>query len=399
MSDTNFIWFNEKNREKKRSNEDKKTSNRFFMENNIINLDDKIDEKIRKRKRRRRSFEDLNIEERYFKKLLKDENENEKEDNIKKKEKNENIICKFDSNNKQNSLEKKEIDLDESLKKDLSTIFVGNLPLSIISLKSDYKTFKTKFSEFGKIKSIRFRSIAFSEFLPKKIAYIQRKFHPKRDMVNAYIVYETEESSKNALVLNGTLLLNRHIRVDSVAYPTPHVSKRSIFIGNLSFDAQEEQLWSYFGQCGEIEFVRIVRNSKTNVGKGFAYVQFINQESIDEALLLHDKKGPFNRKLRIVRAKNISKRKSKSKYEEITKDLNTKSSNENLTEKTTQINIQKAPLNKRKTQKLINNMVFEGKRASKSDSIKILTKKKHKDKPQIKNKTKQWKKRRKNSSK
>ncbi|QSL64381.1 hypothetical protein MERGE_001682 [Pneumocystis wakefieldiae] len=281
---------------------------------------DHKDPKIREKRRRRRSSEDWNIEERYFKKLFKNESE---EDNI--KEKNENIICKLYKNDEKKLLEKKETDLDESVKKDLSTVFVGNLPVSIVSSKSDYRTFKGKFSEFGRIRSIRFRSIAFSELLPKKIAYIQKKFHPKREILNAYVVYEAEESSKKALVLNGTLLLNRHIRVDSVAYPTPHVSKRSIFIGNLSFDAQEEQLWSYFSQCGEIEFVRIVRNSETNVGKGFAYVQFKNQESIDEALLLHDKKGPCNRKLRIVRAKNISKRKQESKH----KGLDTKNSNGN----------------------------------------------------------------------
>ena len=47
-----------------------------------------------------------------------------------------------------------------------------------------------------------------------------------------------------------------------------------MFIGSLSFDAQEEKLWSHFESCGEIENVRVVRDSKTNVGKGFAYVQF-----------------------------------------------------------------------------------------------------------------------------
>ncbi|KTW29330.1 hypothetical protein T552_01285 [Pneumocystis carinii B80] len=384
----------EKKKEKKGLNSDKKASNGWVMGENNINQG----ENVRKRRRRTKSYEDFDIEERYFKKLLKDECENE-ENEDKKKERKEDIIEKIDNNNEENLLEKKEIDSDKSVKKELCTIFVGNLPLSIISLKSDYKVFKTKFSEFGKIKSIRFRSIAFSDILPKKIAYIQRKFHPKRDILNAYIVYETEESSKNALVLNGTLLLNRHIRVDSIAHPTPHVSKRSIFIGNLSFDAQEEQLWSYFNHCGEIEFVRIIRDSKTNVGKGFAYVQFKNQESIDEALLLHDKKGPCNRKLRIVRAKNISKRKLESKYKEMTQDLNIKNSNENLTEKSTQIGIQKGSFNQGKTEKLLNNMVFEGKRASKSDSIKFLKKKKHKNKPQIKNKTKQWKKKRKNKSK
>jgi nucleolar protein 12 len=47
----------------------------------------------------------------------------------------------------------------------------------------------------------------------------------------------------------------------------------------LSFDAQEEELWLYFESCGEIENVRIVRDNKTNVGKGFAFVQFKASEN------------------------------------------------------------------------------------------------------------------------
>jgi len=50
--------------------------------------------------------------------------------------------------------------------------------------------------------------------------------------------------------------------------------KRSVFVGNLPFDVQDEDVWNTFERCGEIEFVRIVRDKKTNVGKGFGYVQF-----------------------------------------------------------------------------------------------------------------------------
>jgi nucleolar protein 12 len=36
----------------------------------------------------------------------------------------------------------------------------------------------------------------------------------------------------------------------------------------------EEGLWRTFGQQGKVENVRVVRDPKTRVGKGFAYVQF-----------------------------------------------------------------------------------------------------------------------------
>ena len=47
-----------------------------------------------------------------------------------------------------------------------------------------------------------------------------------------------------------------------------------MFVGNLPFDVQDEDLYTHFTRCGEIEFVRVVRDKKTNIGKGFGYVQF-----------------------------------------------------------------------------------------------------------------------------
>ena len=133
---------------------------------------------------------------------------------------------------------------------------------------------KSKFSAPGKILKTRFRSVAFSEQIPRKAAFVKHKLHEKQQTVNAYLVYETREAAREALKLNGTVVLDRHIRVDSVAHPAKHDTQRSVFIGNLDFEAQEESLWRHFGSCGTIEYVRVVRDCTTNVGKGFAYVQF-----------------------------------------------------------------------------------------------------------------------------
>ncbi len=42
----------------------------------------------------------------------------------------------------------------------------------------------------------------------------------------------------------------------------------------LLSDVSEEPLRELFGSVGPIDHVRIVRDSKTNVGKGFAYIMF-----------------------------------------------------------------------------------------------------------------------------
>ncbi|KAG0246222.1 hypothetical protein B0O80DRAFT_494623 [Mortierella sp. GBAus27b] len=184
------------------------------------------------------------------------------------------------------------------------TLFVGNLAVSSMS-KGDFKKLKATFSAFGTIQSIRFRSIAFSELLPRKTAFITGKLHPDRDVVNAYIVFESKDSiGKAVAAMNGQLFLNRHLRVDTVDGAKKHQPKKSVFVGNLSFEAQEEDLWTFFKDAGDVENVRIIRDSKTNLGKGFAYVQFQDRASVDVALKLHDT-NMGTRKLRVVRCKRI----------------------------------------------------------------------------------------------
>ncbi|KAK3821937.1 MAG: hypothetical protein J3R72DRAFT_375150 [Linnemannia gamsii] len=184
------------------------------------------------------------------------------------------------------------------------TAFVGNLAVTSMT-KGDFKKLKAAFAAFGPVESIRFRSIAFSELLPRKVAFITGKLHPERDVVNAYIVFKSKDSvAKAVAAMNGQLFLNKHIRVDTVDGAKKHQPKKSVFVGNLAFDAQEEDLWNFFKDSGDIENVRIIRDRKTNLGKGFAYVQFQDRASVDVALRLHETKMG-TRKMRVVRCKRL----------------------------------------------------------------------------------------------
>jgi len=42
----------------------------------------------------------------------------------------------------------------------------------------------------------------------------------------------------------------------------------------LTVDTEEEPLRQVFNDCGEIKAVRIVRDSKTGLGKGFGFILF-----------------------------------------------------------------------------------------------------------------------------
>ncbi|CEP19112.1 hypothetical protein [Parasitella parasitica] len=197
---------------------------------------------------------------------------------------------------------KKSLTAEELAEKELRTIFVGNLPVECIE-KEGYKQLEAKFKNYGKIESIRFRSVAFSEPMDRKSAFIARKLHSSRDVLNAYIVYSKKEEADKACKVNGVVFMDKHLRVDGASNDKQHDRKRSVFLGGLPFDTEEEELWEFFKDCGDIESVRAVRDAKTNVGKGFGYVQFLDRNSVDVALALTDKKFRNKTKIRIQRCK------------------------------------------------------------------------------------------------
>ncbi|KIJ64663.1 hypothetical protein HYDPIDRAFT_90009, partial [Hydnomerulius pinastri MD-312] len=192
----------------------------------------------------------------------------------------------------------------------------------------------------------------------KKIAFINHDLHSSADSVHAYIVFaypqpaesrpanlpppppvmDPIEATRLAVEkANGTMFLNRMLRVDYVtritlagvssdAAPTSAVGdpKLTIFVGNLDFASKEEDLRVFFegvvsaergppsaelSQDGEkLEFwvtrVRMIRDKDTQLGKGFAYVQFADRTCVDEILALDQGKLKFaKRKLRVQRCK------------------------------------------------------------------------------------------------
>ena len=231
------------------------------------------------------------------------------------------------------------------------TVFLGNVSVEAIKSKSAKKVLLDHLSSFfqdlpasgtpHKIMSLRFRSTAFSDAgLPKKAAFAKKELmETTTKSTNAYVVYSTDAAARKAArLLNGTVVLNRHLRADHVAHPAVIDHRRCVFVGNLGFVDEEtadndegeqegkkkkklkpsgdveEGLWQTFGKAGAVESVRVVRDKATRVGKGFAYVQFKDENAVEAALLYNDKKYPplLPRKLRVVRAKKFKKSERKA---------------------------------------------------------------------------------------
>ncbi|KAJ5286843.1 Nucleolar protein 12 [Penicillium angulare] len=308
----------------------------------------------------------------------------------------------------------------DEVEKSNRTVFLGNVATTAIKSKSAKKALLRHLATFcsslpeesgpHKVESIRFRSIPFASGggLPKRASFARREILDETTTsTNAYAVYSTLLAARKApAALNGTIVLDRHLRVDSVAHPASIDNKRCVFVGNLDFVDQEgavedesgkkkkvrapadveEGLWRTFNEhTGDkdkktgkksVEFVRVIRDRSTRVGKGFAYVQFYDGTGVEQALLLNEKKFPpmLPRKLRVTRARKIAKKRE---------DTGAKDSKLAEAQKTLQGRAGKllgragAAKVKENANKTIagNSFVFEGHRATEgSNQLKIKTK-------------------------
>eukprot|EP01026_Neomeris_dumetosa_P005646 TRINITY_DN1164_c0_g1_i1.p4 TRINITY_DN1164_c0_g1~~TRINITY_DN1164_c0_g1_i1.p4 ORF type:complete len:229 (+),score=50.33 TRINITY_DN1164_c0_g1_i1:1992-2678(+) len=64
------------------------------------------------------------------------------------------------------------------------------------------------------------------------------------------------------------------------------VDKRSLYIGNVDYNATPEELQQHFQSCGTVNRVTILTDKFGNP-KGYAYLEFLEPDAIENALLLN----------------------------------------------------------------------------------------------------------------
>jgi hypothetical protein len=86
------------------------------------------------------------------------------------------------------------------------------------------------------------------------------------------------------------------------------VTSPRLYVGNLSFDASESDLFDLFNGVGIVQNVEVVSNRQTQRSKGFAFVQMQTVEEAKRAVgELHDKEY-MGRKLVVSGAKAVERR-------------------------------------------------------------------------------------------
>ncbi|BFU23934.1 RNA recognition motif domain-containing protein [Entamoeba histolytica HM-1:IMSS-B] len=218
--------------------------------------------------------------------------------------------------------ERKELSLITHSKEAERTVFIAN-----VNIKVKPAQMKKFLKQFGKLESYRFRGGAFiQDEKSKKVHFLKKEYDTKvRKTQNCYAVYTTpEDAEKAAKEIDGKEFLGYHLRADwEVNKGKKRNIRQTIFVGNLPFKMEEEQLRKLFSKAGEIERVKIVRESKSGMGRGIGFVTFTNKEDVQKGLNMVGEKVK-GRQIRVEPCyKNYDKIKQK-KAERITKALEMK---------------------------------------------------------------------------
>ncbi len=152
--------------------------------------------------------------------------------------------------------------------------------------------------------------------LPKKETWWQK--------IAAFLLGKSAQASPPKTSLersesgNGdTAAAKRPVRAAALRKPEIiEVSSPRIYVGNLSFEATEGDLFELFSGVGSVQNVEIVSNKHTHKSKGFAFVQM---QTIDEAKRavaeLHDK-DYMGRKLVVSGAKALDEKRVERRHSE-----------------------------------------------------------------------------------
>ncbi len=219
--------------------------------------------------------------------------------------------------NKQDDAEKKELVIDDNEKMLIDninqnaeeddenknennsnrTVIVKNL--SLITIESDLEKFITALSPDFDINEIRLVR--------------DRKGNSKGI---AFIDLPTIEQAHDCAILLNNKQLDDNIITCAVSKP-PNLGEndsRTIFVNNISYESTQNEIKSAFEQYGQILDVRLIYDKNNNRPKGYCYVEFADENSVQK--VLNDKYNFVieGRKVIIKPSESVTKLREKIKY-------------------------------------------------------------------------------------
>lgn len=83
--------------------------------------------------------------------------------------------------------------------------------------------------------------------------------------------------------------------------------QNKIYVGNLSYDTQEDELRSAFSAYGQVNSVRIISDRDTGRSKGFGFVEMGTEEEANAAIAGLNNREMGGRTLRVNVANDRSR--------------------------------------------------------------------------------------------
>jgi len=146
-------------------------------------------------------------------------------------------------------------------------VFISNLDYNI-----DEATVTDFFRDCGPIRNIRW-SEKNGEFFCKGV-----------------VEFESPLAAQKAVAKSGQMLMGKTLNAEISNPPgRKKTAENTIFVGNLPFDATEDEIRSFAEGCGAIKSVRTVKDRLTHRPKGYGFVEFFDKESA--ANFVKDKAG------------------------------------------------------------------------------------------------------------
>lgn len=155
-----------------------------------------------------------------------------------------------------------------------------------VSIETEKKSLIKYFKQFGKIEKLWFRSLPTDPNIKitRRAKAITGKNIEGCTNKNCYILYAEKSAIKKAIDgANNKVFENKHLHVTS----GNHIErdfKTTIFVGNLPYSSDEEEIRDFFSKVGKVEYVWVIRDKMTFQSHGFCYVKFQEKDSVSKAL-------------------------------------------------------------------------------------------------------------------
>ncbi|MFT3904023.1 MAG: RNA-binding protein [Niabella sp.] len=88
----------------------------------------------------------------------------------------------------------------------------------------------------------------------------------------------------------------------------------NIYVSNLSFNVQDEDLREYFAEYGEVSSAKVINDKFTGRSRGFGFVEMSDDEAAQKAIKELDGATADGRSMRVAEAKPREQKSERRSY-------------------------------------------------------------------------------------